>query len=101
MKHLVIHIDNKLAWTEQIKCLNSKLSKVLYNRRTVKQIIYCHHLKIMYTTLVQRNLLNGITLWGSTYQSYLMNTLVLQERSYGTINKSEYNSHTACQMHED
>ena len=78
-----IHIDNKLIWKEHIKHVNLKISRALYILRTVKQIMFCHHLKILYSILVQPHIRYGITLWGSTYQSYLKKTMVLQKRLYG------------------
>jgi len=81
VKFLLIHIDNKLIWKEHIKHVNLKISRAFYILRTVKQIKSCHHLKILYSTLVQQHILYGITLWGSTYQSYLKKTIVLQKGS--------------------
>jgi len=89
------HIDNKLIWKEHIKHVNSKIFRALYILRTVKQIISCRHLKILYSTLVQPHTLYGITLWGSTYLSYLKKAIVLQKKAVQLINKSEYNAHTA------
>ena len=66
VKFLGIHIDKKLIWKEHIKHVNLKISRALYILRTVKQIISCHHLKILYSTLVQPHILYSITLWGST-----------------------------------
>ena len=95
VKFLGIHIDSKLAWRDHIKHVNSKISRALYILRAVKQIISCHHLKMLYSTLVQPHILYGITLWGSTFQSYLKKTEVLQKKAIRLINKSEYNAPTA------
>lgn len=72
----------------------TKIFNLLYILRTVKQIISCHHMKILYSTLVQLYILFGITLGGSSFQSYLRNTIALQ-KGCTTYKQSEYYAHIA------
>ena len=44
--------------------------------------------------MVQPYLTYGIILWGSTYQSYLKRTVILQKKAIRYIHKADYNAHT-------
>ena len=44
--------------------------------------------------MVQPYLTYGIILWGSTYQSYLKRTVILQKKAIRCIHKAHYNAHT-------
>ena len=48
----------------------------------------------LYFTMVQPYLTYGIILWGSTYQSYLKRTVILQKKAIRYIHKADYNAHT-------
>ena len=49
--------------------------------------------KKLYYTMVQPYLTYGIILWGSTYQSYLKRTVILQKKAIRYIHKAYYNAH--------
>ena len=51
-------------------------------------------LRKLYYTMVQPYLTYGIILWGSTYQSYLKRTVILQKKAIRYIHKADYNAHT-------
>ena len=51
-------------------------------------------LRQIYYTMVQPYLTYGIILWGSTYQSYLKRTVILQKKAIRYMHKAHYNAHT-------
>ena len=51
-------------------------------------------LRQLYFTMVQPYLTYGIILWGSTYQSYLKRTVILQKKAIRYMHKAHYNAHT-------
>ena len=80
-KFLGIIIDDKLGWLDHINSINIKLSRSLYILNSVKNMLPNY---ITY----------GIILWGSTYQSYLKRTVILQKKAIRYIHKADYNAHT-------
>ena len=50
-------------------------------------------LRQIYYTMVQPYLTYG-NLWGSTYQSYLKRTVILQKKAIRYMHKAHYNAHT-------
>ena len=91
-KFLGIIIDDKLGWLDHINSINIKLSRSLYILNSVKKMLpnYRH----LYFTMVQPYLTYGIILWGSTYQSYLKRTVILQKKAIRYMHKAHYNAHT-------
>ena len=51
-------------------------------------------LRQIYYTMMQPYLTYGIILWGSTYQSYLKRTVILQKKAIRYMHKAHYNAHT-------
>ena len=93
-KFLGIIVDNKLSWSEQIKCVNSKIASTRYMIGSLRNILKTEHLKLLYSTLMEPHLLYGITLWGGATKSKLKKTTVLQKKAIRSINKSPFNCHT-------
>ena len=93
-KFLGIIIDDKLGWLDHINSINIKLSRSLYILNSVKNMLPNYILRKLYYTMVQPYLTYGIILWGSTYQSYLKRTVILQKKAIRYINKADYNAHT-------
>ena len=78
---LGIIIDDKLGWLDHINSINNKLSRSLYILNSVKNMLPNYILRQLYFTMVQPYLTYGIILWGSTYQSYLKRTVILQKKA--------------------
>ena len=93
-KFLGIIIDDKLGWLDHINSINIKLSRSLYILNSVKNMLPNYILRKLYFTMVQPYLTYGIILWGSTYQSYLKRTVILQKKAIRYIHKADYNAHT-------
>ena len=89
-----IVIDDKLCWLDHINSINIKLSRSLYILNSVKNMLPNFILRQIYYTMVQPYLTYGIILWGSTYQSYLKRTVILQKKAKRCIHKAHYNAHT-------
>ena len=77
----IIIIDDKLGWLDHINYINITLSRSLYILNSVKNVLPNDILRQLYYTMVQPYLTYGIILWGSTYQSYLKRTVVLQKKA--------------------
>ena len=93
-KFLGIVIDDKLCWLDHINSINIKLSRSLYILNSVKNMLPNFILRQIYYTMVQPYLTYGIILWGSTYQSYLKRTVILQKKAIRYMHKAHYNAHT-------
>ena len=93
-KFLGIVIDDKLCWLDHINAINIKLSRSLYILNSVKNMLPNFILRQIYYTMVQPYLTYGIILWGSTYQSYLKRTVILQKKAIRYMHKAHYNAHT-------
>ena len=93
-KFLGIIIDDKLGWLDHINSINIKLSRSLYILNSVKNMLPNYILRQLYFTMVQPYLTYGIILWGSTYQSYLKRTVILQKKAIRYMHKAHYNAHT-------
>ena len=93
LKNITI-IDDKLGWLDHINSINIKLSRSLYILNSVKNMLPNDILKQLYYTMVQPYLTYGIILWGSTYQSYLKRTVILQKKAIRYMHKAHYNAHT-------
>ena len=80
-KFVGIVIDDKLCWLDYINSINIRLSRSLYILNSVKNMLPNFILRQIYYTMVQPYLTYGIILWGSTYQSYLKRTVILQKKA--------------------
>ena len=78
---LGIIIDDKLGWLDHINSINIKLSRSLYILNSGKNMLPNYILRQLYFTMVQPYLTYCIILWGSTYQSYLKRTVILQKKA--------------------
>ena len=93
-KFVGIIIDDKLGWLDHINYINIKLSRSIYILNSVKNMLPNDILRQLYYTMVQPYLTYGIILWGSTYQSYLKRTVILQKKDIRYMHKAHYNAHT-------
>ena len=87
-------IDDKLGWLDHVNSINIKLSRSLYILNSVKNMLPNDILRQLYYTMVQPYLTYGVILWGSTYQSYLKRTVILQKKAIRYMHKAHYNAHT-------
>ena len=60
----------------------------------VVEVLVNHTVRQLYYTMVQPYLTYGIVIWGSTYQSYLKRTVILQKKAIMYMHKAHYNAHT-------
>ena len=93
-KFLGIIIDNQLRWNDHINYINVQISRSVYILKSVKHVLPSKLLKTLYFTMVQPYLTYGIILWGSTFQCYTKQTIVLQKKAIRCIHKAHYNAHT-------
>ena len=93
-KFLGIIIDNQLRWNDHINYINVKISRSVYILKSVKHVLPSKLLKTLYFTMVQPYLTYGIILWGSTFQCYTKQTIVLHKKAIRCIHKAHYNAHT-------
>lgn len=94
IKFLGLTIDNKLDWKEHVVFVRNKISSSIYAINKVKHFMNRTHLLTLYYSLVYPYLDYGITLWGSTCQTYLNKIIVMQKRAVRIISGSTYNCHS-------
>ena len=81
IKFLGLVIDDKLQWHHHIEHCRKKVSSGIYAMNSVKNIVTCEHLRILYFSLVHPYLLYGISIWGNTYMKYTRKLVILQKKS--------------------
>ena len=79
-KFLGIHIDDKLSWYVHISELRTKLSKSLGMLRVVSHCMPRNVLKNILYALFYRQLTYGISLWGNTFETYLLPVKILYKK---------------------
>ena len=94
VKFLGIYIDSKLEWHDHINYINNKLNSSLYAMRKIKHLLNRKHLLTLYYALIYPYLDYGITLWGSTHNSYIKTLFVKQKKAIRIITGAKYNEHT-------
>ena len=92
VKFLGIYIDSKLEWHDHINYINNKLK--LYAMIKIKHLLNRKHLLTLYYALIYPYLDYGITLWGSTHNSYIKTLFVKQKKAIRIITGAKYNEHT-------
>ena len=85
VKFLGIYIDSKLEWHDHINYINNKLNSSLYAMRKMKQLLNRKHLLTLYYALIYPYLDYGITLWGSTHNSYIKTLFIKQKKAIRII----------------
>jgi Reverse transcriptase (RNA-dependent DNA polymerase) len=80
IKYLGVYFDPGLTFKYHINQLSSKLSKVLYHLRCVKNILPFAALKSLYFALFHSHLIYSIEIWGLASQS-LLNELHLKQKA--------------------
>ena len=83
-------IDSKLEWKEHISCVQNSC---IYAINKVKHILNHRHLTTLYISLIHPYLDYGISLWGSTHNTYLNRLVTLLKKAIRTITNANYISH--------
>ena len=78
VKYLGLTLDSKLTFENQIKILETNLSKAVAIICKLKFVLPKHALIKLYYAFFHPYLLYGLVNWGSTYSSYLMKISTLQ-----------------------
>ena len=94
VKFLGMYIDEKLDWHEHLNYIKNKLHSAIYAMKKTKHLLSTQHLTTLYYSLIYPYLDYGISLWGSTYTSYINKLNVLQKKAIRIITKVNYNEHT-------
>ena len=90
VKYLGIHIDSKLTFQYHIKSIENKLSKAVGILSKLKSALTQNSLLKIYYALVHPHLLYGITIWGSTYSSYIDKIYRLQNKAVKLIGGGKF-----------
>ena len=93
-KFLGLYIDEHLTWKHHIAHVNTKVSKILFVIKQVKNILPKDNLRTLYFALVHSHYSYGLLTWGNPSKSALQRSIILQKRAVRVINNARYNSHT-------
>ena len=74
-----IFLDHNLTWMSHIKHISSKLSRVLFLLRELKDFVPNEHVKSAYFAFFQSVILYGLLLWGNS--SHISDILLLQKKA--------------------
>ena len=91
-KYLGVIIDNRINFYKHIKALECKIARSVGILTKLKTILPKQNLLQLYYTLVHSHLTYGISIWGSTYPSYLQNLQKLQNKALKAICNAPYRS---------
>ena len=94
MTRKLAFLDEKLNWHQHIKFVKNKISSSLYAMRKVKNIISKIHLLTLYNSLVYPYIDYGITLWGTTHETYVKQIAIMQKKAIRITTGANYNDHT-------
>ena len=73
-------------------CKQNKISSGIYAINKVKHILNHRHLTTLYFSLIHPYLDYGISLWGSTHNTYLKRLVTVQKKAIRTITNANNNS---------
>ena len=93
VKCLGMIIDSKLEWKEHISCVKIKISSDIHTINKDKHILNHRNLTTLYFSLIHPYIDYGISLWGSTHNTYLKRLVTVQKKAIRTITNANYNSH--------
>ena len=80
-KYLGVIIDNRINFYEHIKALECKIARSVGILTKLKTILPKQNLLQLYHTFVHSHLTYGISIWGSTYLSYLQKLQKVQNKA--------------------
>ena len=79
---LGVIMDKKLTWKHHIDVICSKLIKVIYILRSIKNIVTSNTMRTIYFSLIQPPLIYGITSWYEPNSNKTKRISMLQKRLY-------------------
>ena len=91
-KYLGVIIDNRINFYDHIKVLECKIARSVGILTKLKTILPKQNLLQLYYTLVHSHLTYRISIWGSTYPSYLHKLQKLQNKALKAIFNAPYRS---------
>lgn len=92
VKFLGVFLDDKLAWTDHIDHVKSKIAKSLYIINRSKRYMGAENLRTLYYSMIHCYLNYGIVLWGSANKCHLNKVIVLQKKAIRIVTRSSYNA---------
>lgn len=93
-KFLGIVIDNKLSWKSHINYISNKVSKGIGILLRARQFLYGETLHMLYNYLIKPYFTYCISIWGSTFETYLHKLQLSQKKIVRIICRAEFLAHT-------
>ena len=88
---LGMNMDELLNWDVHVSYVKKKISSALYILRSVKHVLSCSNLRLLYNALVEPHLMYGILLWSNTSCKNINLIAKTQKKAIRIINKAKYN----------
>ena len=98
-KFLGVIIDENLTWREQIKTVETKVSKSVGVLYKTKDVLDIQALRTLYQSLVEPYMSYCCEIWGNTYPSRLRKLSLLQKKAIRIIYSLDYHGHTSLFFH--
>ena len=87
VRYLGIIIDDHLLFKSHINHLENKISRSVGVIAKLSDYLPCNSLITLYDTLIQSHLLYALSVWASTYKTYLLKLKKLQNKALRIISK--------------
>lgn len=91
VKLLGIVLDPSLNWNPHIQIVCSRLSRVIFLLRQLRNVLPNNFLKNAYFAFFHSIILYGISVWGNS--PHIVNVLKLQKKAIRILTKSSFNAH--------
>ena len=98
-KFFGVIIDENLTWREQIKTVETKVSKSIGILYKTKDVLDIQALRTLYQSLVEPYMSYCCEIWGNTYTSRLRKLSLLQKKAIRIIYSLDYHGHTSVFFH--
>ena len=98
-KFLGVIIDENLTWREQIKTVETKVSKSIGVLYETKDVLDIQALRTLYQSLVEPYMSYCCEIWGNTYPSRVRKLSLLQKKAIRIIYSLDYHGHTSVFFH--
>ena len=98
-KFLGVIIDENLTWREQIKTVETKVSKSIGVLYKTKDVLDIQALRTLYQSLVEPYMSYCCEIWGNTYPSRVRKLSLLQKKAIRIIYSQDYHGHTSVFFH--
>ena len=96
---LGVIIDENLTWREQIKTVETKVSKSIGVLYKTKDVLDIQALRTLYQSLVEPYMSYCCEIWGNTYPSRLRKFSLLQKKDIRIIYRHNYHGRTSVFFH--